>query len=105
MSEPCPNCGSIATRAGHRRRLYYTRHGPVISPGGLALILLVLGCTLFAVGEWPLPAFRKELFVLGAVAVLAPLALPLRYMGYQRAYSTRQRCRTCGHRWRALTFL
>lgn len=45
---------------------------------------------------------RQELFVLGAVAVLAPLALPFQYLGYQHAFNVRQRCLTCGHRWRVL---
>ena len=49
--------------------------------------MLALGCTLFAVGEWVLPAFRRDLFVLGAVALLAPLALPFHSLGYQRAFS------------------
>jgi hypothetical protein len=100
MYEPCPHCGSTQTRPGRRSRLYYTRHGPVIAPGCLALIVLALGCTLLAVGEWLLPSFRRELFLLGALAVLAPLALPFQYLGYRRAFSVRQRCLTCGHRWR-----
>ena len=77
MSELCPNCGDIETRSGRRSRRYYNQHGPVIPPGCLAVVLLALGCALFAVGEWLLPTIRRELFVLGAVAVLAPLALPL----------------------------
>jgi hypothetical protein len=68
------------------------------------VFLLALGCTLFAVGEWLFPTFRRELFVLGAVAVLAPLVLPFIYLGYQRAFYRRQRCLTCGHRWRVMTF-
>jgi len=40
--------------------------------------------------------------VVGAVFVLAPLALPFHYLRYRRAYSYRQRCLTCGHRWRAI---
>ena len=32
MSEPCPHCGSNATRSGRRSRRYSTRHGPVIAP-------------------------------------------------------------------------
>ena len=105
MRETCPNCGSSETRSGRRSRSYYNRHGPVIAPGCLALVLLVIGCALFAVGEWLLPAFRLELFVLGAVLVLAPLVLPFHYLRYKRAYYARQRCLTCGHRWRVQTFL
>ena len=105
MREPCPNCRSSETRAGRRSRFYYNRHGPVVSPGCLSLVLLATGCSLFAVGEWLLPAFRPELFVLGAMLVLAPLALPFHYLRYKRAYYARQRCRTCGHRWRTLNFL
>ena len=104
MNEPCPNCGSDETRAGRRRRLYASRHGPVIAPGCLAVALLAIGCALFAGGEWLFPALRRELFVVGAVFVLAPLALPFHYLGYKRAYQTRQRCLTCGHHWRVLTF-
>jgi hypothetical protein len=104
MSEPCPICGSSKTRAGRRRRLYANRHGPVIAPSGLAVVLLALGCTLFAGGEWLFPTFRPELFVLGAVFILSPLALPFQYLSYQRAFYTRQRYRTCGHRWLVLTF-
>lgn len=103
MHEPCPLCGSTETRSGRRSRRYANRHGPVIAPGDLAVVLLVLGCALFAGGEWLLPTFRRELFVLGAVLVLAPLALPFHYLRYQRTFSTRQRCRTCGHRWLVLT--
>ncbi|HLV99392.1 MAG TPA: hypothetical protein VKT82_12020 [Ktedonobacterales bacterium] len=103
MHEPCPRCGSPETRSGRRSRRYYNRHGPVIAPGCLAVIVLMLGCVLFALGEWLLPTFRREFFVLGAVAVLAPLALPFQYLRYQRAFNVRQRCLTCGHRWRALT--
>ena len=104
MSEPCPNCGSTETRSGRRIRRYASRHGPVISPGCLSVALLAIGCALFAVGEWLLPAFRRELFVLGTVAVLAPLALPFQYLGYRRVFYTRQRCLTCGHRWYVLAF-
>lgn len=103
MHETCPHCGSIETRAGRRSRLYATRHGPVIAPSWLGVIELALGCTLFVVGEWVLPTFCRELFVLGAVAVLAPLALPFQYLGYQRVFYRRQRCLTCGHRWRVFT--
>ena len=105
MREPCPNCGSIETRSGRRSRSYYNRHGPVVAPGCLAVVLLTLGCALFAVGEWLLPAYRLELFVLGAVIVVAPVALPFYYLGYKRAYYVRQRCLTCKHRWRVLTFV
>lgn len=104
MREPCPNCGSTETRPGRRSRLYYNRHGPVIAPGCLAVILLALGCALLAVAKWLFPAFRLELVVLGAIFVLAPLVLPFHYLGYKRAYQSRQRCRACGHHWRVLTF-
>ena len=96
MGESCPHGGRSATRVLRRSRRYSTRHGPVIAPGCLALIVLALGCALFAVGAWLLPTFRQELFVLGAVAVLAPLALPFQYLAYQRAFFVSQRCLTCG---------
>lgn len=102
MHEPCPLCGSTETYSGRRRRRYASQHGPVIAPGGFAVVLLALGCAVFAEGEWLLPTFRRELFVLGAVLVLAPLALPFSYLRYQRTYTTRQRCLTCGHRWLVL---
>ena len=102
MQEPCPICGSTETRAGRRRRRYANQHGPVIAPGCLAVVLLALGCTLFAGGEWLFPTVRPELFVLGALLVLFPLALPFQYLTYQRTSVTRQRCRTCGHRWLVL---
>jgi hypothetical protein len=102
MSEPCPQCGSSWTRSSRRSRLYFNQHGPVIPPGCLALILLASGTGLFAAGEWLLPSFRIYLFVLGALAVLAPLALPFRYLGYKLAFQARQRCLECGHRWRVV---
>ena len=101
MSEPCPQCGSSWTSSSRRRRLYFTQDGPVIPPGWLAIILLAVGSTFFAVGEWLLPTFRISLFVLGALAVLAPLAIPFRYLGYKRAYQVSQRCQECGYQWRA----
>lgn len=104
MHEPCPICGSSETRSGRRSRYYYNRHGPVVAPGCLAVVLLIFGCALFAVGEWLFPAFRPELFVLGALLVLAPVAIPFHYLRYKRAYYTRQRCHACGHRWRVQTF-
>jgi hypothetical protein len=67
------------------------------------VVLLALGCTLLAGGEWLFPTFRPALVVLGAVLVLSPLALPFQYLRYQRAYATRQRCRTCGYRWLVVT--
>ena len=60
MGEPYPICGSSKTRAGRLRRLYTNRHGPVIAPGGLAVVLLALGCTLFTGGEWLFPTFRPR---------------------------------------------
>lgn len=99
----CPECGSSWTRSSRRRRLYYNNHGPVIPPGCLALVLLAVGAVMFALGEWLLPAFRVYLFVLGMLAVLAPLAIPFRYLGYRLAYHVRQRCLECGHRWRVIT--
>lgn len=93
----------LSVRLSDLGQRYANRHGPVIAPGCLAVALLALGCALFAGGEWLLPAFRRELFVLGAVFVLAPLALPFSCLLYQRAYITRQRCLTCGHRWLVLT--
>jgi len=101
MSESCPQCGSSWTRSSHRRRLYFNQDGPVIPPGWLAIILLATGSTCFAVGAWLLPTFRLSLFVLGSLAVLAPLALPFRYRSYGLAYQVSQRCRECGYRWRA----
>ena len=101
MSELCPQCGSSWTRTSRRRRLYFNQDGPVIPPGCLAIILLAIGAAFFAVGEWLLPTFRIYLFVLGTLAVLAPLAIPFRYMRYGLAYQVSQRCRECGYRWRA----
>jgi hypothetical protein len=50
MGDPCSLCGSTETSAGRRRRRYANRHGPVIAPGGLALVLLATGCTLLPGG-------------------------------------------------------
>lgn len=102
MSECCPQCGSSWTRSSRRSRLYFNHHGPVIPPGCLSLVLLASGSVLFATGEWLLPVFRMYLFVLGALAVLAPLVLPFRYLSYRLAYYSRQQCLECGHRWRTL---
>jgi hypothetical protein len=102
MNEPCPQCGSSWTRSSHRSRLYFNQHGPVIPPGCLSLALLFSGSVLFAAGEWLLPTFRVYLFVLGALGVLAPIALPFRYLRYRLAYHSRQRCLECGYRWRVL---
>ncbi len=99
MSQPCPKCGSDETRAGRRIRLYASRHGPVIAPGALSMILLAVGCALFAAGEWLLPTLRPGLFVVGAVAVLAPVAIPFHYLGYRRTIRQRWRCLNCGYRW------
>lgn len=101
MSEPCPKCGSNKTRAGRRIRLYASRHGPVIAPGCLSMVLLAVGCALFAAGEWLLPTSRPYLFVVGAVAVLAPLAIPFYYLRYRRTIRRRRRCLSCGYRWLA----
>ncbi|HEY7348321.1 MAG TPA: hypothetical protein VH599_08380 [Ktedonobacterales bacterium] len=100
MSEPCPNCGSYRTRAARRGTLYYSRHGPVVPPGCLSLILVAVGFALFVVGEWLLPAFRLGLFLFGAVVLLMPLVLPFHYLRYKRAYRYEWKCKTCGHRWR-----
>lgn len=102
MNEPCPFCGSIETCSSRRRRRYTNRHGPVIAPGCLALILLTLGYALLAGGEWLLPLFRRELFVLAAMFALAPLALPFHSLRNQRTCVTRQRRHICGHRWLVL---